>query len=416
MRDWRGFALRGGSVLDVATGTYERRDVEVSDGVIVRPGSRNDTVDIDASGLTVLFGLCDVHSHPGGLIYDPMGEGYFESVADRTIRAIRNLQQALEMGITGVRAAGEVSGIDLALSRAFARGEFVGPRLAAAGRAIGTTGGHGTAYPRKFVGVDDRIVVDGPVEARRAVRSVAEQGATWVKLLLTGGLFSEHETVEGGQFELDEFESAMAAAAARGLPVAAHCGGAEWAIRFAEAGGRSVEHGYALDERAAGAMAKAGTWLVPTIGVTHDIEFMRDSRAPAHAIDRALATANAHAAALHACRAAGVRLALGADLNPLGPRFHAEMRILEGLGLSRLEVLQAATVGGRSLMGVGDDTAPVPGAKADLLLVEGDPLDDLDILRSPAGVVTFGRLVRKPGVGPGSLHLLDLKDGTVLRP
>ena len=414
MSDRPGFALRGGSVLDVATGTYERRDVEISEGVIVRPGSRNDTIHIDASGLTVLFGLCDVHSHPGGLIYDPMGEGYFEGVADRTIRAIRNLQQALEMGITGVRAAGEVSGIDLALSRAFARGELVGPRLAAAGRAIGTTGGHGTAYPRKFVGVDDRIVVDGPVEARRAVRSVVEQGATWVKLLLTGGLFSEHETVEGGQFELDEFDSAMATAAARGLPVAAHCGGAEWAVRFAEAGGRSVEHGYALDERAAAAMAKAGTWLVPTIGVTHDVEFMRDSRAPQHAVDRALATANAHADALHACRAAGVRIALGADLNPLGPRFHAEMRILEGLGLSRLEVLQAATVGGRRLIGVGDETAPVPGAKADLVLVEGDPLEDLDVLRSPAGVVAFGRLVREPGVGLTSPRLADLEDGTAL--
>lgn len=397
MPDRGGFVLRGGSVLDAETGTYERRDVEVSDGVIVQPGSRNDAVDVDASGLTVLFGLCDVHSHPGGLIYDPMGEGYFESVADRTIRAIRNLQQALEMGITGVRAAGEVSGIDLALSRALARRELIGPRLAAAGRAIGTTGGHGTAYPKRFVGVDDRIVVDGPVEARRAVRSVGEQGATWVKLLLTGGLFSEHETVDGGQFELDEFDSAMAAAAARGLPVAAHCGGADWAIRFAEAGGRSVEHGYALDERAADAMANAGTWLVPTIGVTHDIEFMRDSGAPSHAVDRALKTMNAHADALHACRAAGVRIALGADLNPLGPRFHAEMRILEGLGLSRLEVLRAATVGGRSLIGIGDETAPVPGAIADLVLVDGDPLDDLDVLRSPAGVVANGRLVGELG-------------------
>lgn len=131
--------------------------------------------------------------------------------------------------------------------------------------------------------------------------------------------------------------------------------------------------------------------------VTHDIEFMRDSGAPSHAVDRALKTMNAHADALHACRAAGVRIALGADLNPLGPRFHAEMRILEGLGLSRLEVLRAATVGGRSLIGIGDETAPVPGAIADLVLVDGDPLDDLDVLRSPAGVVANGRLVGELG-------------------
>lgn len=393
----QSFVLRGGSVLDVATGTYEVRDVEVAGGVVVAPGSGNDTVEVDASGLSILFGLWDTHTHPGGLMYDPKGVGYFESVADRTVRAILNLRQALDMGITGIRAVGEASGIDLALSRAFARGELVGPRLAAAGRAIGTTGGHGTAYPKKYLGVEERFVVDGPVDVRRAVRSLVEQGATWAKLLLTGGLYSEHETVDGGQFELDEFEAAMATAAARGVPVSAHCGGTEWAIRFAEAGGRSVEHGYALDESAAAAMAKAGTWLVPTIGVTHDVEFMRETQWPPHAMNRALATATGHADALHACRAAGVRIALGADLNPIGPRLHAEMRILEGLGMTRLELLHAATVGGRSLMGIGDETAPVPGAAADLVLVEGDPLEDLDVLRSPVGVVVFGRLVREPG-------------------
>jgi imidazolonepropionase-like amidohydrolase len=391
------FVLRGGYLLDVATGERERRDIEIAGGRIVPLGSLSERAEIDATGLTICFGLWDTHTHPGGLMYDPKGGGYFESVAERMIRAEVNLREALEMGITGVRAVGEASGIDLALAAAFERGDLVGPRLVAAGRAVGTTGGHGTAYPRRYIGVDERLVVDGPVETRRAVRSLVEQGATWVKLLLTGGLYSEHETVDGGQFDLDEFETAMATAAARGVPVSAHCGGTEWAVRFAEAGGASIEHGYALDERAADAMAKAGTWLVPTIGVTHDAEFLRETQWPPHAMNRALATATGHAEALHACRAAGVPIALGADLNPIGPRLHAELRILEGLGMSRLELLYAATVGGRRLMGLGDQTAPVPGAAADLVLVEGDPLDDLDVLRRPLGVTVFGRLVRDPG-------------------
>ncbi len=393
----RPFVLRGGYVLDVATGERERRDVEVAGGRIVVTGSTNEAVEIDASDLTICFGLCETHTHPGGLMYDPKGAGYFESVAERTLRAEVNLREALEMGITGVRAVGEASGIDLALSKAFFRGDLVGPRLECAGRAIGTTGGHGTAYPRRFLNVDERFVVDGPVETRRAVRSLVEQGATWIKLLLTGGLYSEHETVDGGQFDDDEFEAAMATAAARGVPVSAHCGGTEWAVRFAEAGGRSIEHGYALDERAAAAMAKHGTWLVPTISVTHDVEFMHETQWPPHAMNRAIATAPGHAAALHACREAGVKVALGADLNQIGPRMHQEIRILEGLGMERLELLYAATAGGRSLFGLGEETAPDPGAIADLILLEGDPLDDLGALRSPVGISVYGRLVREPG-------------------
>jgi len=399
----RPFVLRGGYVLDVATGERDRRDVEVAEGKIVVRGTTNDPLEVDAGGLTICFGLCETHTHPGGLMYDPKGAGYFESIAERTLRAEVNLREALDMGITAVRAVGEASGIDLALSKAFARGELVGPRLECAGRAIGTTGGHGTAYPRHFVNVDERLVVDGPVETRRAVRSLVEQGATWIKLLLTGGLYSEHETVDGGQFDDDEFGAAMATAAQRGVPVSAHCGGTEWAIKFAEAGGRSIEHGYALDERAADAMVKHGTWLVPTISVTHDVEFMQETQWPPHAMNRAIATAPGHAAALHACREAGVKIALGADLNQIGPRMHQEIRILEGLGMERLELLYAATVGGRGLLGIGEESAPAPGSVADLILLEDDPLDDLDGLRRPVGISVFGRLIREPGKEPRSI-------------
>ncbi|MBM3676372.1 MAG: amidohydrolase family protein, partial [Actinobacteria bacterium] len=181
-----------------------------------------------------------------------------------------------------------------------------------------------------------------------------------------------------------------------GRPVAAHCGGSHWAIRLAELGGRSVEHGYALDEEAAAAMARAGTWLVPTISVTHDVALMDKDNWPAHARDRALATAPGHADAVRACLAAGVKLAVGADLNPIGPRLHEELRQLEAIGLDRLAVLRAATAGGRELNGLGSETAPQPGSAADLLLLEGSPLDDLSVLSRPAGVLAFGRFLVHP--------------------
>ena len=381
--------LRGARWLDVATGETAQRDIVLRGGRIVTdPG---DATVVDVSGLTALFGLWDCHTHPGGMMYDPDATGYFEAAPDRTIRAGENLQQAARMGVTGTRAVDEANEIDLAWGRAFAAGSPVGPRVLGAGRGIRTTAGHGTAFPRVFTQLGSELVVDGPAEAARAVRTLVERGAHWMKLMLTGGLYSPHETVDGIQFTDDELRSLMEVARLRQLPVAAHCGGSDGAVRFAELGGRSVEHGYTLDERAAAAMAANGTWLVPTVSVTHDRAFIEAEGWPEHAASRAVETAPLHAAALHACRDAGVRIAVGADLNPIGPRLHRELEMMERAGMERLAVLEAATVGGRALNGFGDDTLPEAGGIGDLILVEGDPLDDLAVLRTPRMVFAHGR-------------------------
>lgn len=404
-----GIRLAGGLVLDVATGEQTRQDVVVVDGHVGDGRGASDLETVEVDGLTVMFGLWDCHAHPGGLMYDPRAVGYFESVAERTARAGANLVQAAGMGVTGVRSTGEGDGIDLAWRDAFSRGNWPGPRLRCAGPALRTTGGHGTAYPRRYVAGDPHLVADGPTEIWRGVRGLAERGVDWVKILLTGGLYSVHEAVDSGQLADPELEAAMAAARQRGLPVAAHCGSARLAERFARLGGRSVEHGYALDEQAAAALAAAGTFLVPTIGVTHDARMMEEDGWPVHAAERARASAAGHAAALHHCLEQGVKIATGADLNPIGPRLHAELRLLETAGMDRLSVLRAATAGSRELMGLGTETAPRPGSAADLIMVEGSPLDDLGVLQQPRGVMVCGRLVVDPRqapywllVGPGS--------------
>lgn len=388
-----GFVLRGGRVLDVGTGETRQQDVAVANGLVVAADNASGAEVIDVDGLTICFGLWDCHAHPGSLMYDPGARGYFDGAAEWSVRAGANLLEAARMGITGVRALSEPDGIDIAWSRAFRDGLVAGPRLMCAAQAIRTTGGHGTAYPRRHLRVEAELVCDGPVEMTRAVRRLVENGAHWVKVMLTGGLYSEHETVDGGQLTADELRALVATATDKGVPVAAHCGSARWATLFAELGGRSVEHGYALDEGAAAAMAKAGTWLVPTISVTHDVELMDADSWPEHARERALGTAPGHADAVHACLAAGVRLAIGADLNPIGPRLHAELRALEQIGLDRLTVLRAATAGGRELNGLGAETAPRPGSVADLILLEGNPLDGLSVLARPVGVMAFGRFI-----------------------
>lgn len=390
------FLLRGGTVLDVGTGETRREDLAIVDGFLAPPGDAREAEVVDVDGLTICFGLWDCHAHPGSLMYDIGARGYFEGAAEWSVRAAANLLEAARMGITGVRALSEPDGIDVAWSRGFREGLIAGPRLTAAGRAIRTTGGHGTAYPRRHIGVEAEFICDGPVEMTRAVRRLVESGSDWIKVMLTGGLYSPRETVDGGQLTEEELRAVLATAHDKGVPVAAHCGSSRWATLFAELGGRSVEHGYALDEEAAAAMARAGTWLVPTASVTHDVELMEADDWPPHARARAIATAPGHADAIRACVEAGVRIAIGADLNPIGPRLHAELRTLERIGLDRLTLLEAATAGGRALNGLGEETAPRPGSAADLILLQGNPLDGLDVLAAPVGVIAFGRFVVRP--------------------
>jgi imidazolonepropionase-like amidohydrolase len=388
--------LRGGTVLDVVAGERRRADLGVAGGVVVDPSTLDRPEEVDVSGLLVGFGLWDNHAHPGSRMFDPTGAGFFEGVAERTIRAGENLLEAARMGVTGMRCLHETSGIDLAWAAAFRAGQPAGPRVVCAGRAIRTTGGHGSFFPRRFVEFEDAVEADGPAAMARAVRSQLERGVDWVKVLLTGGLASPHETVDGAQLDDQELGALLAAAAQRGVPVAAHCGGARPAERFAELGGRTVEHGYVLDERAARRMAEAGTWLDPTLGVSHDEAMMRADGWPEYALRRALAVAPQHRESLRMCLDAGVRVVTGADLNPIGPRLHAELAFLEQAGMSRREVLEAATVSSRALNGLGEAPAPAPGTAADLLLLDGDPLEDLGVLRRPAGVLAHGRFLVRP--------------------
>jgi len=382
--------LRGGMWLDTATGRRSREDLLVVGDRITADDGR-DAEELDLTGSTLLFGLWDCHVHPGEDLYGPDGGEFLETSPARTIRAGENLRAAVAAGITGVRCVDEADDIDLEYSRAVAAGRFAGPRVHGTGRALRATGGHGTFYPKVHAHVSSMHVIDGPVEAARAVREQVERGAHWIKVMLTGGLASRYEEVDQAQLTDEELAAVVGTAAQRGLPVAAHCGGAGPAMRFAALGGRSIEHGYALTEEAVAAMATHGTWLVPTIGVTHDPSFLADGdNWPDFSLARAEASRARHAESLAMARAAGVRIAVGADLNPIAERFHAELALLEEAGMPRLEVLHAATVGGRAMNGLGEVSTPQPGAVADLVGVRGDPMEDLSVLADPALVVVGG--------------------------
>lgn len=388
------FLIKGGSFLDTKTGQTTTNEIAVSGGQFVEKTTLKNPEVVDAAGMTLMFGLWDCHSHPGSLMYDPKNEGYFENAARRTIRAGENMIDSLRYGVTGTRTVSEANEIDLEWGKAFKEGIFHGPIVKSGGPGLRVTGGHGTTYPKRSLELEWEWAADGPDEMRKVTRRLIEMGVDWIKLMLTGGLYSEHETVEDSQFTFEEIDAVLEIAHNKSIPVAAHCGGARVAEYFANKGGRSIEHGYALDERAAAAMAKNGTWFVPTIGVTHDFEMMERDGWPDHAKNRAQEAAKRHVEALKACIDAGVKIATGADLNPIGPRLHAEIRMLERAGMDRLSVLHAASVGGRELNGFGEASTPVLGASADLIFLAGNPVEEKNALENPAMVLTNKRLLR----------------------
>jgi len=388
------YLLKNCQTLDTTTGELTLSDLGIKGGLVVSPAALESHEVIEIDRRIVTFGLWDCHAHPGSLMYDPKNEGYFQNTAEWTIRAGRNLQDALAMGVTGVRTTSESFGLDRAWGKAFESGSFNGPRIRSSGPGLRVTGGHGTTYPKEYREVHVEWVVDGANEMRRAARKLVEGGVDLIKVMLTGGLYSEHETVEDNQFTEDELRAVMEIANNKAITVAAHCGGARTAELFSNLGGKSIEHGYALDERAAEIMAKNGTWLDPTIGVTQDTLMMELDGWPEHAKIRAQQAAARHAESLRMCIAAGVRIATGADLNPIGPRLHNELRMLEEVGMSRMEVIHAATSGGRELNGFGSASSPEVGAVADLLILDENPLDDLAVFQNPTGVLVFGKFAK----------------------
>jgi imidazolonepropionase-like amidohydrolase len=371
---------------------------------------------IDLNGAALLPGLWDAHVHPGVYYPDPGAVSLFETESERTLRILGNLTDALKAGVTGLRVGGEACYIDVALRDAFAAGTVTGPRVVACGPPLKVTGGHGAYRRRSAVYLDAPVArpfpatdpwgsmeVDGADGFRYGARLNAKMGVDWIKLMITGGIAGGSEGMQERQMTAEEVEAAVEVAHAKGLKVMAHLGGPD-AVRMAvNCGVDSVEHGYTLDEEAAALMADHGVWYVPTLGVTHDEDYMRRMGWSDVAIDKALAAAPAHRQAFDLARAAGVRMALGSDLHPLKQSTVGEIVGWVRCGVAPWEAIVAATRSVAELCGLENEFGTIePGKKADLIVVPGNPLDDIEQLRSVSTVILGGKIVHRAQGEKGS--------------
>jgi imidazolonepropionase-like amidohydrolase len=261
-----------------------------------------------------------------------------------------------------------------------------------AGRALVCTGGHGHES-------GDTLECDGPVGFRHGVRSQIKAGADLIKVMISGGIAGEHESIATPQLFADEMAAVIETAHAWGRKVTAHAGPAEVIGAAVELGLDCVEHGYQLTPQVAALMAEKGTALVPTLLVTRCKEFFDELGVPEWMQCRSLGAGPRHLESFAMALEAGVEILLGSDMPPFWSfeGTNATVRELENLAaeLGPAQALHAGTRGPIRWLGAEDELGTIEAGKlADLIAMDGDPLDDTSAFRGVRWVMKGGQVVR----------------------
>jgi len=370
-------------VFDGGTPELSAAAVEMADGVITTVGDRPPAGGevIDARGGTVIPGLIDAHFHAYAVGLDPL---WIEAspLSYVALAAARRLEAALRRGFTTVR---DPAGGDRGLARAIEGGLLRSPRYLYTGAALSQTGGHGDSRPPGIelcgCGAHLSEVVDGVDALRRAARERFRQGAHAIKLMTSGGVVSPSDPIRNPQYSAEEIRAVTDEAARRDSYVAAHAYSPEAIAHSVLNGVRSIEHGNLLDAPTAELMAEHGAYLVPTLAA-YDALDLRGAElglAPvSQAKNREVLEAGRDAIGI--ARAAGVPVGWGSDL--MGD---LEDHQLQGLRLQAevdrpLDLLRSVTSVNADLLGRDDLGRIRVGARADLVILGGNPLEDPSLL------------------------------------
>ncbi|MGA8212751.1 MAG: amidohydrolase family protein [Candidatus Sulfotelmatobacter sp.] len=400
----RAVVLHAGHMLDVKTGKLlSDQTLVIEDGKIVSIGasaetkSPADAVRIELPTATVLPGLIDAHTH---LTSDPKF-GYEElgiSVPREALTGAKNARITLEAGFTTVRNVGADGYTDVALRDAINAGDVPGPRMLVSGPALGITGGHcdNNLLPYEYHAVGDGVA-DGIAAVQHKVRENIKYGSDLIKICATGGVLSKGDDPQASQYTLDEMKAIVADAHRLGRKVAAHAHGAQGILWASQAGVDSIEHGSYIDDAGIAEMKKNGTYLVPTLYLADwFLENAEKNHVPDFLLVKAKAVMPAARKNIAHAFASGVKVAFGTDAAVYPHGLNArEFAVMVKLGLTPLQAVQVATVNAADLLGwPGKVGSLEPGAWADIVAVDGDPLKDVTTLERVKFVMKGGAVVR----------------------
>jgi imidazolonepropionase-like amidohydrolase len=406
--------VRAGRLVDVVAG-----DVGTDRLVTIR-GERIESVGpddgsapegvrvVDLRRYTVLPGLIDCHAHLVGEIES--GHGYAglvqRSAAQEALSGVRNAHDTVMAGFTTVRDVGTFRAlVDVALRDAIDAGQMIGPRMRCAGAYVTCSGGGGDVTG---LAPDVDAVVPGDLrfgvvrsvdDVRDAVRRILHGGADLIKVIATGAVLTEGTVPGAPELSEAQIRAAVEEAAPYGAHVAAHAHGAEGIKRAIRAGVRSIEHGSLMDDEAIAMLAESGTFLVADLwnGGWIAEQGRREGWSP-DVLRKNDETTRGQRAGFVRCVEAGVRLAFGTDsgVYPHGMNARQFATMVEH-GMTPMQAIASATVVAAELIGWEDRVGAIePGRLADLIAVEGDPLDRVDALTDVAVVIKGGEVLKGP--------------------
>lgn len=385
-------ALLNANILDVEAGAIiGERTVHISDGCIEEvltenPGSAQRSIDL--KGLTLMPGLCDGHVHVTAATAD-FALLTAWSPAYVTARAGDITRNMLLRGFTTVRDAG---GADHGLVRAVNEGYLTGPRILFAGHALSQTGGHGDmrgpgqqSFESCFCCAGLGRICDGISEVRRAARDEIRKGATQIKIMGSGGVASPTDRIDSTQFSIEELLAIVEEAEAANVYAMAHAYTARAIERLLECGVRTIEHGNLLEQSSCDAFLKHGAYLVPTLSTYHAIAREGvQAGMPESMASSVHEVLEAGTRALELAYRAGVPLVYGTDLLGDMHKYQLNEMSLRAEVVSNADVIRSATCNAaEAFMRKGEFGVIKAGARADLIAVAGNPLDDLQVLQSP---------------------------------
>ncbi|HET6288397.1 MAG TPA: amidohydrolase family protein [Amycolatopsis sp.] len=383
--------LRNARLLDPVKGEYTEGDLRCADGRIADIGvglTAGDARTEDLRGAFVLPGLVDAHVHVTASTAD-LGSLPASSPSYVAAHSARTMSRMLDRGFTTVRDA---SGADYGLADAQAEGLFRGPRLLFCGRALSQTGGHGDSRTRGANASEDHPccaglgrVADGVDAVRAAARDELRKGAHHIKVMASGGVASPTDRIDSTQYSAEELRAIVEEAEAANRYVAAHAYTARAVNRALELGVRSIEHGNLIDDRSVELFLRHDAYLVPTLVTYWALkEEGREHGLPESSWRKVDEVLGAGMAALERAARGGVKLVYGTDLLGGMHRHQNHEFRLRAEVQSPLEVLRSATSTAADLLNLAGEIGTLaPGAHADLLVVDRDPLADIGVLAEP---------------------------------